>query len=396
MTKIWEAGRLFRQSKLNDEFVGFMKSSTENYHDKDSSEKDMSLNFAITLIVAISSILYKSYNYFQNNAVDIRFFGLISIVTSLCVTVLLFLLLFVFSKGFSIEIKSLISRKNMNLLASTFYQLSFITFAVLFIVGIGAYSAYFFIEDQHHQEMLINITGITIICLFLILRIQGYSFGFKLSLKYKLVYCLLLLLELLIINAFFISDDTYKRLLIAPFLLFIISYWSRKYDDFLSKHSNLKYSKSWRDRVIYKFCYALEDMDVYFLICFLSVFAFVIIFGIVSPVLVSQSHISIEMDDVYDINETIIHCSLRIFGVNENIGLSLSTIDTNTTTRVEYLVIEPSPHPMSNGSILFCNYLNNGKYSIHLDMSNQSSGYYKLSTQTGDNIKQAVKVFYLK
>jgi len=378
-----------------------MNSSNENSYSKDSSEKNMSLNFAITLIVAIITVLYKCNNYIQSNAVNNFLFWAICLVIALCLSILVLLVLFIFFKGFSIESENFTVIHKINNLASAFYQVSFIIFLVLIVVIAGSLSIYYFGIDEQYQEFLAIIIGFTLFFFYFILKMLGYRFEFKFDLKYQLVFCSLLLFELLLIYLLFSHTVQYKKLLLYPFILFIMISLSQKSDDVLSKRSNLKGFKnliSSIKRVIFIFFNQMKGMSVYALICMLSISAFAIIFAIISPFLVSQSHINIEMDDVYDVNESIIYCSLRIFGLNENIGLSLSKIDTNnTTTRIEYLVIEPSPNPMSNGSILFCNYLNNGEYSIYLNMSNHSSGYYKLSTLKGDsNIKQTVKVFYLK
>lgn len=362
MKKRWEVQRQFRQSNLNDKFVDFINFSKE-------SEKNMSLNFAITLIVAIITVLYHSFNYLNNNSIEPHLFEVYCYLFSVGVIILLLVLTFIYLRGISIELKSTEFKNNINSISSICFKLSFLIFPVFLIFFLSMYIGESF--DKFTQFPLIG--GLLIPFISSVVVKLGYNETFKLHLKYKTKYLsgitILACLILYIINR--------DYLIFFPRMLLVVSVFA--FIRFLTRKETIKFE------------------NIYSYISIISILLILNTSPFVSMALISQSHIEMQMVDTHAGNESRIYGNLHVFGLNENVSLSLEKIDSNEgMIEVEAITLEPVNNSISSDTIILSNYLNDGEYFISLNMSNQSSGYYKLSTDTGDSRKQANKVFFLE
>jgi len=380
MKKRWEVQRQFLQSEFNDNFVNFMNSSKD-------SEKNMSLNFAITLIVATSTIIYQIYTYLQGNVVDYYAFVVLCSFCSICIIVLLLLILFLITRGLSLELKKTAFKNNINLLASVFYQVAFL----FFIAGLTL--IVIIIIDRLVATLFHSHFGIVFVLFSLLIFIlnhmifKGKSYRFKVPPKYYVVFILVFLLLVVTIGYFMGIFAVWSAGLILITMLF--------FTDFNDE--------------------PLPLSDINLLVLYIPMSVLTAISVLVYIVLASQCPTYIEMNDIYDRNESIIHVSLKQTGYYEAISLTLSKIDSNYTsssymgfrfsdtynyTLIQHILLWPRPNSLTKESILCGYYLNDGEYSIYINMSNQSSGYYILSADISrfhvDNIEQADNIFYFQ
>lgn len=120
-----------------------------------ADEKSNGFEFAITLLVAFGSIGYAIIFYFQNYPVDIKYYGFSVALLSSMLGLVLFLLLYVFIKGASMEMqdpKYTVLKGKTDRFAASIYSVAFLMFLMLFptivitiillIVGVKADSSY--------------------------------------------------------------------------------------------------------------------------------------------------------------------------------------------------------------------------------------------------------------
>lgn len=86
--------------------------------------------FAITLLAALGTGLYTVYNYFQNTAVDSNFYAYVSGFIPVAL-ILLFLLGYIFIKGYSMEVHEIAHKEYLKKLASGIYSITFLMFLTL-------------------------------------------------------------------------------------------------------------------------------------------------------------------------------------------------------------------------------------------------------------------------
>ncbi len=364
MKKIWEVQRLFRQRELNDKVNKWIGSQ------KEYPENNMSLNFAITLIVAIITVLYHSFNYFKSHAIDPPIFILFCNLFSTGIVTLLLVIIFIYLRGISFEIESTKFKKNIVLLSPICYKLSFMLFPIFLInllfmyVGFSLGKYHFFIG---------LIAGAFIYIPLLIMVKLGYNPTFKFHCNFKTKY--LIVAAFLICFVLYLIDNSFVNYL--PRMSLVLTVF------FFITHLKIK-EKTKFD-------------NIHFYIVAFSILIIANIVPFASMALIAQSHIEMQIADTSVENKSMISGSLNVLGLNENVSLSLEKIDSNEgMIEVEAITLEPVNNSISSGTIILSNYLNDGEYFISLNMSNQSSGYYKLSTDTGDSRKQVSKVFFLE
>lgn len=113
-------------------------------------EKSDGFKFAVTLIVALGTILYNLYNYFENNPIQadnsflvnsiiVSFFGII------------FLIFYILIKGLSMELKSYKNVKILENLASEIYLITLL-FSIISVTGMTS----IYIFDRIINTLIIN------------------------------------------------------------------------------------------------------------------------------------------------------------------------------------------------------------------------------------------------
>lgn len=366
MKKRWEVQQQYIQGILNSKLVDFITSSNQ-----DDSEKKMSLNFAITLIVAITTVLYHSFSYMTENAVDSSLFTSFCFALSTGILTLLLLVVFIYLRGVSIELEYSKFKSNIDFLASICYKLSFVLFPIFLLISLFIYIG---LSTEKFHTFIGIVGGVFLFIPYFIMLMLGYNphskFNLKIQKKYIIAADILICFFVFVIYQ---SITNYVPLMLLVTLVLI----------------SVTYILTLKEKISFD--------DIYTFILIVSIFTIFLIAPLLSMALLPQSHIDIQMIDTYAGNESRIYGNLHVFGLNEKVSLSLEKIDSNEgMIEVEAITLEPVNNSISSGTIILSNYLNDGEYFISLNMSNQSSGYYKLSTDTGDNRKQASKVFFLE
>ncbi|MDD1745095.1 MAG: hypothetical protein LUQ20_04705 [Candidatus Methanoperedens sp.] len=123
------------------------------------SEKPDGFKYALTLISALGTSLFFAYNYFQTTVIGVYWYAFINGVLSVSL-ILLFLLLYIFFRGVSMEIVDPYIKERLENWASKIYLLTFLMFIITLI-----YIVYFFviayawtkIDQSTIQNILISI-----------------------------------------------------------------------------------------------------------------------------------------------------------------------------------------------------------------------------------------------
>ena len=112
--------------------------------DMAKNEEKNGFKFALTILAVYGTILLTTINYYETTAVDIKDHGLICTIITTISTSLLFLLLYIFLKGYSLEFKHMYPylEKHHDSFASVIYLLSFLIFLtlILFIIFITIFN----------------------------------------------------------------------------------------------------------------------------------------------------------------------------------------------------------------------------------------------------------------
>ncbi len=127
------------------------------------AEETDGFKFAITLLATLSTGLYALYNYFQNTAIDNSSYANVSGFIPVAL-ILLFLLIYVFIKGYSMEIQETNHKKYLNKLASGIYLITFLMFLMLLTLISGIFILVFYnIKPTQEIFAVIFIISISVI-----------------------------------------------------------------------------------------------------------------------------------------------------------------------------------------------------------------------------------------
>jgi len=112
-----------------------MRKTTRRREERQSNGKE-SFRFAITLLVALGTVIYILYNYLQNNSVDYQMYLLICGVVFFALILAIFLLLYLLIEGYSLEVHDNPDlQKHLKDYASAFY-LSVLLMSVILLIAI--------------------------------------------------------------------------------------------------------------------------------------------------------------------------------------------------------------------------------------------------------------------
>lgn len=108
---------------------------TENGKNPQSNETG-GFSFAVTLLVALGTIVYVGYNYVRQTPLDINSYVFFCVLIPPALMLVICLLFYVLFKGYSMEVpdsKQKNQKNRLNDLSSTIYRMSLSMFAMLFI-----------------------------------------------------------------------------------------------------------------------------------------------------------------------------------------------------------------------------------------------------------------------
>lgn len=111
------------------------------------------LSFAITLLVALWTIIYILYNYLQNTPLNLHFYSLICGVFFLLLILAIFLIFYLLSKGYSLEIHDDSNfKRRIEYWASSIYRMVF-SMSIILLILILFYFLLDFILKTKTSEM---------------------------------------------------------------------------------------------------------------------------------------------------------------------------------------------------------------------------------------------------
>jgi hypothetical protein len=296
-----------------------MRRTTRRREDLQSIETG-GFRFALTLLVALGTIIYVLYNYLQNNAVDSQTYSLICGAIFFALILAIGFLFYLLIKGYSLEVHDNPNlQKRLKNLASDIYLSVFLMSVILLIIMAIFFLVNLFIKDK------------------------------TLEISLSLVVVVLLILVALILIA--VRRRSEKLLDIA-------------------------------------------------MIIDLAVLSFIIVIGLlilsnlfVFPPL--QGHVVVDMDSIYYKSATPLPVLIRTTGLSTNITVFLIFESNHTLIIKDKIMLEPE-YPSFNTSsskYLLGNTLEDGRYTVFINTTNLTEGYYELHCLRGLILEPFTKDF---
>jgi MFS family permease len=351
-------------------------------------EESGGFKFAITLLATFGTIIYASYTYFQNNAVDNYFYVVIvGVILSLLISSI-FLIGYILVRGYSMEVEEPAKTSWKNF-ASDIYSITFQVGLMQLLLIIGLF-------------LLIRFVGSLFYAIvYLLVVIFSYLFF------YELKSCFLKFLDrlkLLILNlpekiknipVNFRVGAMILFLIISTFLLIIID---RSYSYAIVYWLVVIFSYLFFDRLkplqsLNPFEKKKEIMVIFITLILLVVWTILYtpMFGVI------QGRVTIDMNSIYNKNDEQIPVYIEVTGRNDNASIELYQL--NSTNPVAALELETDHNSSKNlngeNSTLIGNAFYAGKYYVFINTAKLREGYYELVyTRQIDKYKYG-KSFYL-
>lgn len=290
--------------------------------------------FAIALIASLGTIFYNLYYYLQSTAITEEIYCVVCIIFSITAISVLFLLVYLFFKGYSLEVQS---PNFYSRFASLFYYMAFLSFMLMFIFYILLFFILFvpkihniFSNMSFDSVIFILIIPICLIgTLFIWVQVQQIMNNKKI----KITFHRFILLFVMIILAFVITIQIFSPV-----------------------------------------CKTVENSDF------------------------MNGDIVIDMNNVYSKNNALIPVYIEVTGLNSKMSINFLEEDLNhNLVLIDKIQLDPhhNSEKLVSGKSLIGNALDFGKYNIFIDSSNLSEGYYELICEFPDYNKQSIKYFYL-
>lgn len=141
--------------------------------------------------------------------------------------------------------------------------------------------------------------------------------------------------------------------------------------------------------VIFKTAYSKFHKTRYILIFIISGFIFLVITSLPS------GHVTVDMDDIYYENDTIIPASIHVTGPYSDFKIILFK-ESDKLYEVTNISLISNPKANVDQDFLIATYQGNGKYKIFINTTNMTTGYYELwGVRQSFNQINGKKSFYL-
>jgi hypothetical protein len=297
--------------------------------------------FATMLLATLGTIVYASYTYFQSRAIDPNIYAFfVGLITAL-LTCSILLIIFVFLKGYSMEVEN---PKKLKPYALYIYSITFEVGLMVFLAIMGAY--WFIFYGYYYPYYLLYI---------LLIFIVYYLLKIRASLREKG-------LILVIVGGYWFFYPYYLYISVIILIIGIIDHFacSRK---------------------------SAQDLKCIIVDSFKRVFPLFIVFGIVilwtflyAPMLdLLQGDAKIDMNSVYYKNGEPIPVTIEITGRDP--GLSIYLYNATSTSDI-YNITLKTEHQLNETNVskyLIGDAFASGKYYIFINTTNMSEGYYRLA-----------------
>jgi len=312
--------------------------------------------FAVTLLVAFSVIFFKVYDYLQTVSVDESLYISIIMVLSSTILILLFLVIYIFLKGYCFEMYNPVFLR----LARMMYMMAFLLVFLFLIYWLCIFV--FKVETPALAEIieLVQFSAISslvmvIFMLFILPKI------FKITIKYMIEFS---------------QGDNKERL-----------------NEFLEVMDYIFSGQSSPEDGVQALVLLLTYL--WLLLISLIILSFLFIALLNSPL---QGNIVIDMENLYDENDAQIPVSIKVTGLNTGLLINLSKENSeHILTRIDSIKLEPMHNPEKTASgenlTLVGNALDYGNYNVFINTTDLAAGYYEIVCMRKDEC--VVKGFYI-
>ena len=177
-----------------------------------ANEESGGFKFAVTLLVTLGTIIYALYTFFHNNVVDNNFYAvIIGVITSLLIFSI-FLIGYIFVKGYSMEVQDP-AKKDLENIASYIYSITFDVGAMVLLFIIGLFL------------LIITLPPYWIIISMVYWPVVLYSYVFLDKLKSYLSKFLVRLK----LDRLKLSSEERKKIAVIFIIIIVLSVWGSQY-----------------------------------------------------------------------------------------------------------------------------------------------------------------------
>ncbi len=343
--------------------------------DEESDEESGGFKFAITLLAAFGTIIYASYTYFQNNAVDNIFYVVIvGVILSLLISSI-FLIGYILVRGYSMEVKEPAKTKWKNI-ASDVYSITFQVGVLQLLLIIGLFLLIIKIPFPYYMIATLVYLLVVIFSYLFFDELKSFFLNMpekikKITVAFKGGIMVLIIGTLILI----LIDRTYLFAIVYLLIFFAYLFIVR-----LPRMVCLPEKKK-------------ETIVIFITLILLSVWMILYIpmFGYI------QGRVTIDMNSIYHKNDEQIPVYIEVTGRNYNASIELYQLNfTNPIATLELgTEYNSSKNLNRENSTLIGNAFYSGKYYVFINTTELREGYYELVyTRQIDRIKYG-KSFYL-
>ena len=344
--------------------------------------------YSVMTITALSTFSYLLYNYFQNKPVNENLYVLAIFMISSAIICIMISISYIFIKGFANEIQNFYVKKIIDEFVPSIYKISFlITIILLFYSFILSYLYNtYYATSSNNQEINGNIfTLLLLLVIFTsyflnILMVKKDTLElFFLKKKIKTPYPILEL-----------KDNEYFKYKIGQFINALIKFVNKIVNKLDSLNlRNLKILYSFKPLSITTLLYSIIFVVIYILM--IHSFASVIIMNFM------PGDVQIDIGNIHYKNDTQIPVLIQVTGPNTGLSIELLKEQSNNLSRIAYIdYLEPQHNlKISSNNNLVGNTLDFGKYSVFINTTNLTTGYYELKCVRPGYSRCTYESFYL-
>jgi len=306
------------------------------------SENSDGFKFAIIAMTAVLAILIKILEIVQHTAVEVKtYIFSIALITFLLYSFIL-LLLYIIFKGLSMESRNIDRKNNLDKLASEIYKSAFLLITLMIVVILLS----IFMEVYNYADIVNQF-------IFLVFLLFLYSIYLYVDKNYKAQESILYIKSMKKENKLVFIKNLYIKY--PKWFRFII---------FISPSFN-NCKKIYINLVI--FAYSILIISILFFI----------------PYILLMGDATINMENLYYKNETIIPVSIQETGLITNQSIKLLHVDSDDNLiLIDQISIKPedTSNNIESGenSTLIGVALGHGNYNIFIKTTNLNEGYYLL------------------
>ncbi len=140
--------------------------SEEQAENELQSNETGGFRFAVTLLVALGTVLYTVYNYFQNKPVDIYWYSLVCGLIPVALILVFGLLFYILIKGYSMEVQESNQKESLAKWASRIYLIVLLIFTMLLVFILSVFVSVYLDVKTEITTSIVAIGFISFILFF--------------------------------------------------------------------------------------------------------------------------------------------------------------------------------------------------------------------------------------